>query len=87
MTVPNPNTGANAVKLIGEAFVPGTSQFIDGNVVSGAVHALVGFWARAALGPVGAILVAANSYAKSVTGRNLLKQFSPPAEPSQIIHS
>lgn len=74
--MPATNSSQNAVKLVGEAFVPGASLLMDGNILAGGAHALVGTWARVALGPVGLALVAANSYAKSTTGKNLLKQFS-----------
>jgi hypothetical protein len=65
----------NAVKLVGELFVPGASLLIDGKILQGGAHAVVGTLARAALGPIGLILVAANSYSTSSTGKNLLKQF------------
>jgi len=73
--MPETNSNQNAVKLIGEAFIPGASLLMDGNILSGGAHALVGAWARVALGPMGVALVVANSYAKSATGKNLLKQF------------
>jgi hypothetical protein len=66
------DTISNAIKLIGEcAIFPGTSQFLDGNVASGAVHVVVGLAARALLGIPGLILVAANSYSQSVSNRGL----------------
>lgn len=72
------HTTHNAVKLVGEAFVPGASLLLDGKIVEGGAHALLGAAARAFLGPVGLALVIANSYAKSTTGKNLLKQFTEP---------
>lgn len=66
----------NAIKLVGEAFVPGASLLMDGKILPGAAHVIVGGIARLALGPVGLLLVAANSYATSATGKNLLKQFT-----------
>ena len=67
--------GANAVKLIGEVVItPGMSQLLDGNITSGAVHAAVGFLAKAFLGLPGLLLVAANSYSSSVTGKYLHEQ-------------
>ncbi len=65
----------NALKLVGEVFVPGASLLIDGKILAGGAHAAVGAVARAALGPLGLLLVAANSYATSTTGKSLLKQF------------
>jgi hypothetical protein len=66
----------NAVKLLGEAVLPGASLILDGNVVSGGAHLLVGALAGAAFGPIGVVLAMANSYARSTTGKGLLKQFS-----------
>ena len=66
----------NAVKLVGEAFVPGASLLMDGKILSGGAHLIVGTWAKVALGPVGLALVIANSYATSTTGKNLIKQFT-----------
>ncbi|MCX4246647.1 DUF6072 family protein [Paraliomyxa miuraensis] len=73
--MPETNSSHNAVKLIGEAFIPGASLLLDGKILAGGAHAIVGAWARAAIGPVGLALVVANSYARSTTGKNLLKQF------------
>jgi hypothetical protein len=66
----------NAVKLVSEAFVPGASLLMDGKILAGGAHLLVGTWARLALGPLGLALVAANSYSTSATGKSLLKQFA-----------
>ena len=66
----------NAVKLIGESFVPGASLLLDGEILAGGAHLVVGLAAKALLGPIGLGIVVANSYAKSTTGKNLLKQFS-----------
>jgi len=69
-------TISNAIKLAGEVMAPGASLLMDGKILSGSAHLLVGFWSKAALGPVGVGLVMANSYATSTTGKNLLKQFT-----------
>lgn len=76
----NPTVG-NAVKLIGESFLPGASLLMDGKILAGGAHMLLGAWAKAALGPVGLALVIANSYATASTGKNLIKQFTK-AEPN-----
>ena len=76
MDTPKAHTGENAVKLVGEAFVPGASLLMDGKILAGGAHLIIGTWAKMALGPVGLALVVANSYATSVTGKNLLKQFT-----------
>ncbi|MTK63665.1 MAG: hypothetical protein F8N15_03835 [Methanobacterium sp.] len=61
----------NGVKLIGEAFLPGASLLLDGQLGNGVAHAVIGFGARLALGPVGLLVVAADSYSKSVTRKYL----------------
>jgi hypothetical protein len=65
----------NAIKLLGECFAPGASLLIDGKILPGAAHLVVGTLLRLAIGPVGYGLVIANSYASSTTGKNLFKQF------------
>lgn len=72
----NPATPVvNAVKIVGEVgVVPGTSLLLDGKIVPGLAHVVAGLAARAAFGIPGLIAVAANSYAKSVTGRHLHQQ-------------
>jgi len=64
-------TITNGVKLIGEAILPGTSLLMDGKLADGAAHAVVGIGARLALGPIGALVVAADSFSKSVNDKNL----------------
>jgi Family of unknown function (DUF6072) len=65
----------NVVKLIGEvAILPGTSEFLEGHIASGTAHAALGFAAKALLGVPGALLVAADSYSSSVTGKYLHQQ-------------
>lgn len=65
----------NAVKLVGEAVLPGASLLMEGKILSGGAHAIVGTVARMALGPIGLVLVAANSFSNSSTGKGLLKHF------------
>jgi hypothetical protein len=59
------------IKILSEAVVPGASLVLDGEILPGAAHLIGGLVARWAFGPVGWLLVAANSYSKSVTGRSL----------------
>ncbi|CDY73251.1 hypothetical protein BGLT_02668 [Caballeronia glathei] len=61
----------NGVKLVGEAFVPGASLLMDGNVVNGAAHVAAGIGIKMLFGPVGLLLAAADSYSKSVTDKYL----------------
>lgn len=82
------STTQNAVKLVGEAVLPGASLLMDGKILQGGAHLLVGAAAKAFLGPLGVALVIANSYSKSTTGKNLLKQFtrddSSKADPAPV---
>ena len=59
------------LKMLGETVAPGVSLVLDGKILPGAAHLVGGLVARWAFGPVGWLLVAANSYSKSVTGRSL----------------
>jgi hypothetical protein len=66
----------NGVKAIADVgILPGTSQFIEGDVRSGALYALAGVVAGAVLGPVGWFLVGASSASKSVSGKGLFQHF------------
>jgi hypothetical protein len=62
------------LKIAGESVAPGASLLLDGKVVPGVAHFLAGMLARAVFGPVGVILVAADSYSRSVSGKSLLEQ-------------
>jgi hypothetical protein len=64
-------TITNGVKLLGEAILPGTSLLMDGKLSEGAAHAVVGIGARLAFGPIGALVVAADSFSKSINDKNL----------------
>lgn len=65
-------TMTRTVKIAGEALVaPGASLILDGRVVEGGTHVLGALVAKWALGPIGWILVAGNSYCRSVTGWHL----------------
>ena len=65
---------SRGLKIAGETVAPGASLLLDGQVLPGVLHFLAGLAARAAFGPVGMILVAADSYSKSVSGKGLLEQ-------------
>lgn len=65
------NVLANGTKLIGETVLPGASLLLDGKFVNGALHSVAGIGARIALGPIGVVLVCADSFSKSVTDKNL----------------
>ncbi len=60
------------VKLVGETFLtPGSSLLLDGNI-GGISHQIGGLWANSILGPIGLLLVSANSYTRSTTGKSLM---------------
>ncbi|MBM4254538.1 MAG: hypothetical protein FJ147_01425 [Deltaproteobacteria bacterium] len=66
----------NGVKLLGEvAFIPGTSYLLDGEIKTGALYAAIGVASKILLGPPAVLLVAADSFARSVTGQGLLDHF------------
>jgi hypothetical protein len=75
----------NGIKLSGEMLViPGSSLLLDGNVKSGLFHAGAGILAGGLLGIPGFLLVAANSYSTSCTGKGLLAHLSGSKNPRDI---
>ena len=77
ITPDNTTRLTNAARLVGESVLPGASLLMDGKLGNGAVHALIGFGARALAGPAGIVLVAADSYSKSVSGKYLWDHAAP----------
>ena len=73
----------NAIKLVGESFLPGASLLMDGQIARGGAHVLVGAVAKLLLGPLGIALVMANSYSSSTTGKGLLGQLSRATPPKK----
>ena len=61
----------NGVKLVGETVLPGASLLMDGNFVNGAVHVGAGVVAATFVAPWAVLLVVADSFSKSVSGKNL----------------
>lgn len=61
----------NGVKLVGETMLPGASLLMDGNVVQGAAHLAVGAAAAAFVAPWAVVLVVADSFSKSVSGKHI----------------
>ena len=61
----------NGIKLVGETMLPGASLLLDGNLVNGAAHVAVGAAAAAFVAPWAVLLVVADSFSKSVSGKNL----------------
>jgi hypothetical protein len=70
-------TVENAVKLASEGLIaPGTSLLLDGDFRGGGAHVVAGLVAKALLGPIGWVLVAADSFSKSTTGKNVYQHFA-----------
>jgi hypothetical protein len=72
--------GSNAIRFIGEIFLPGASQYVSGNIGSGVVHStlaaaagavLIGSGVAPLVGTLAVIGVKLNSYASATTGRGL----------------
>jgi hypothetical protein len=75
------NVTNNALRFIGEMFLPGASQYVSGNIGSGVVHSLLAGAAGAALissgvapviGTLAVVGVKLNSFASAASGRSLL---------------
>lgn len=66
----------NAIKLVGESFLPGASLLMNGQIANGGAHMLVGALAKMLLGPIGVAVVIGNSFSTATTGKNLLEQLS-----------
>ncbi|ETW95079.1 MAG: hypothetical protein ETSY1_32120 [Candidatus Entotheonella factor] len=70
-----------SIKLLGESLLaPGFSLLLDGQIKQGTLHTGAGILARIALGIPGAILVAANSYSVSTTGKSLYANLFDPED-------
>ncbi len=66
----------NAIRIVGEVFAPGASLLMDGKILAGSAHLILGMWSRVTLGPIATGLIIANSFSTSTTGKNLLKQLA-----------
>jgi hypothetical protein len=66
----------NGLKLVSESVAPGMSLALNGRVAAGLAHFAGARLARAVLGPVGWLLVAANSYSLSSQGKSLVTEVS-----------
>jgi hypothetical protein len=74
----------NTLQFASEFVVPGGSNFINGDLKQGAIHLVAAVAAGAFLGPLGVILVGANSFTKATTGHHVyeylgLQGEKPPA--------
>ena len=73
----------NGVKLVGEAVLPGASLLLDGNLLNGAAHVAVGAAAAAFVAPWAVLLVVADSFSKSVSGKNLWDHINISKKPAE----
>lgn len=73
--------GSNALRFVGEMFLPGASQYASGNIGSGIAHSLaaaaaggllIGTGVAPLLGTLAVIGVKLDSYSSATTGRSLL---------------
>jgi hypothetical protein len=68
----------NALKFAGETMVlPGSSLIWEGRLGSGVLHTVAAVVAGGLLGPIGTMLVIANSFSKSVNDQHLWELASP----------
>jgi hypothetical protein len=72
------NLLGNGLKLVGEAFVPGSAELLEGRLGSGMVHNLLAGVTTLALGGIAPIVagiivfgVKADSFSRSVNNQNL----------------
>lgn len=56
--------------------VPGGSNLVKGDIKQAITHAGLGIVARALLGPIGVLLVSANSLSVALTDRNLAEHLN-----------
>lgn len=86
MTVKRTNKAMakDAACIAGETIVPGVSLMVDGQMKSGLLHTGAALVAKVALGPIGLLAVAANSYSKSKTGESLLQKFTSEKGPGDF---
>jgi hypothetical protein len=66
----------NGVKAVADVgILPGASLLADGDVKSGALHAVGGLLAGFVFGPIGWLAFSADAFSKSVSGKNLHQHF------------
>ncbi len=73
----------NGVKLVGETMLPGASLLMDGNLVNGAAHVALGAAAATFVAPWAVLLVVADSFSKSVSGKNLWEHVNISKKPAE----
>jgi Family of unknown function (DUF6072) len=74
----NLQTVKTGLQFASEAVIPGGSHLINGDLKQAGIHAVAGIVAGALFGPVGMLVVAANSFARATTGHNLYESLQGP---------
>ena len=69
----NSDKALNGAKLVGEVYLPGSSLLIDGDILGGGAYAAAGFVAGRFFGLPGKLLVAGESFTRSVVGKGLIE--------------
>ncbi|MEO0509795.1 MAG: DUF6072 family protein [Verrucomicrobiota bacterium] len=69
----NSDKALNGAKLVGEAYLPGSSLLIDGDILGGGAYAAAGFVAGRFFGLPGKLFVAGESFTRSVAGKGLVE--------------
>lgn len=74
----NLQTVKTGLQFASEVVIPGGSHLLNGDMKQAGIHAVAGIVAGAIFGPLAAIVVAANSFARATTGNNLYEAMRGP---------
>lgn len=72
MTPENEQNLKTGVQFASEVVLPGGSNLVNGDFLTGGIHAVVGLAAKSVFGLPGLLVVSANSFSKATTGKNLI---------------
>ena len=71
-------TVKTGLQFASEAVIPGGSHLVNGDLKQAGIHAVAGIVAGALFGPIGVLVVAANSFARATTGHHLYESLQGP---------
>ena len=74
----NLQTVKTGLQFASEAVIPGGSHLVNGDLKQAGIHAVAGIVAGALFGPLGVLVVAANSFARATTGHHLYESLQGP---------
>jgi hypothetical protein len=74
----NLQTVKTGLQFASEAVIPGGSHLVNGDLKQAGIHAVAGIVAGALFGPIGVLVVAANSFARATTGHHLYESLQGP---------